>query len=244
MALSRPKDGFNSRWGHMHPKYQEVIKLRLKGKSYREIAKMVGVSKNSVSRWCKNLKLPLVAQKILEKKSNYPREMFAKYNRLKAERVRKENKKIRKVAASEIHPLSKYELCLVGAALYWGEGYKKVDRDPNHGICFVNSDPEMVKIFLRLLREIIQVPEEKILVNIRIHPNIDERKAINFWAKVTGIPREHFSISEQISRLSQGKRPKNSLPYGTLKLDAYTRQKFQQIKGWIDGLIRQNSLKK
>lgn len=91
------------------------------------------------------------------------------------------------------------------------------------------------------MREIIQVTEEKLRVNIHIYPNISERAAINFWAKVTGIPRERFRITHQISRASKGKRPQNSLPYGTLKLDISGRQKFQQIKGWIDGLIQQSS---
>lgn len=76
------------RGGTMHPKYQKAIKLRKKGESYREIAKALNVSKNSVSRWCKNLKLPLFAQKILEKKSNYPKELFREYNRLKVVNTR------------------------------------------------------------------------------------------------------------------------------------------------------------
>jgi transcriptional regulator with XRE-family HTH domain len=223
----------------MHPKYQEVIKLRRQGKSYREIAKTAGVSKNSVSRRCKGLKLSKAAQKILEKKSNYPKELFRKYNQLKARNVRSENQKIKKEAAKEIRPLSKYALKLIGATLYWGEGWKRENPGKYHGICFVNSDPNMVKLFLHFLREVIQVPEEKLGVNIRIHPNIDTPSVINFWSKVTKIPKERFHISTQISRLSRGKRPKNSLPYGTLKLSVNDRRKFQQIKGWIDGLIRQ-----
>jgi hypothetical protein len=75
-------------------------------------------------------------------------------------------------------------------------------------------------------------------VNLRIHSNISAEKAINFWSKITKIPKERFRVSTQ-SRASQGKRPKNSLPYGTLKLSVHSRQKFYQIKGWIDGLIKQ-----
>jgi len=76
-------------------------------------------------------------------------------------------------------------------------------------------------------------------VGIRIHPNIKEQSVINFWAKVTDIPKERFRITHQISRASKRKRPVNSLPYGTLRLNVNSRQKFQQIKGWIEGLIRQ-----
>jgi len=224
----------------MHPKYREVIKLRKRGKSYREIAKAVGVSKNSVSRWCKNLKLSLFAQKILAKKSNYPKELFAKYNQLKAKKVRIENRKIEKEAIKEIRTLPKYGLKLIGAALYWGEGYKNKNEPPSHKhIQFANSDPEMVALFLRFLREILKTPEEKFNVSIRIHPNIDAKLATKFWAKITKIPENRFHITTQISKASGRKRPQNSLPYGTLSLEVHSRQKFSQIKGWINGLIRQ-----
>jgi len=228
----------------MHPKYQAVIKLRKRGKSYREIAKSVGVSKNSVSRWCKNLKLSLIAQKILERKSNYPKELFRKYNQLRAKKVQIENCKIEKEALKEIRAISKYELKLVGIALYWGEGYKNKNVIPSQKhIQFANSDPKMVSLFLRFLREILKVPEEKFKLSIRVHPNINVRLATKFWAKITKISKERFYITTQISRASKGKRPSNSLPYGTLSLEVHSRQKFSQIKGWIDGLIKQNCSK-
>jgi transcriptional regulator with XRE-family HTH domain len=219
----------------MHPKYPEVIKLRLKGKSYREIAQAVGVSKNSVSRWCKNLKLPLSAQKILEKKSNYPKELFRKYNQLKHKKVQIENQEIVREFSKEIRRPSKYELKLIGVVLHWAEGNK---TQPNR-VQFANSDSNMVTLYLRFLREIIKIPDEKMIVSIRIHPNINMSTAIKFWSKATKLPRERFHIVRQISRASQGKRPFNSLPYGTLDVRFSGRPKFYQIKGWIDGLIRQ-----
>lgn len=220
----------------MHPKYQSVIKLRKRGKSYREIAQIAGVSKNSVSRWCKSLKLSPVAQKIIEAKTKATRIQLAAYSQRKHQLVQVENKKIRRDAAAQIHSLSRYELLLIGVALHWGEGNKKeLGR-----IQFVNSDPYMIALYLHFLRKVLQVPEEKFYVSIRIHPNINKQSTIKFWSKITNIPQERFHITRQISRLSRGKRPRNSLPYGTLDLRTCSRQKFQQIKGWIDGLIKQN----
>ena len=152
----------------------------------------------------------------------------------------KENKEIINNAISQINSLSKRELLLVGTALYWAEGYKNKKEIPgNQHIQFVNSDPYMITLFLRFLREILQVPEEKFYVSIRIHPNINEQSTIKFWSKVTNVPKERFHTEHQISRLSRGKRPRNSLPYGTLDIKVCNRQKFQQIKGWIEGLIKQ-----
>lgn len=223
----------------MHPQYQKAIKLRLAGKSYGEIAKTLDVSKGSLSVWFKNLKLPKTTQKLLEEKMRIAREHnLFENNRRRTEAIRIENKKIKQIAANEIKPLSKYELTLVGASLYWGEGWK---RGTTHSVELANSDPNMVALYLRFLREILQVPEEKLRVNIHVHPNISTQSAIKFWSKITKIPKERFHITHQISRASKGKRPKNSLPYGTLKLTVSSRQKFFQIKGWIDGLIRQSN---
>jgi hypothetical protein len=127
---------------------------------------------------------------------------------------------------------------LIGAALYWAEGYKKQEKYSNPCLSFSNSDPEMIRLFLRFLREIIKVPEEKIRGDIRIYKNISEKGAINFWTKITNIPEKQFRISHQISKSSQSKRPKNFLPYGTLKLTVNSRRNFYQVRGWIDGLIK------
>ena len=143
---------------------------------------------------------------------------------------------------NEIRSISKYELLLIGTALYWAEGYNRATRGKGHEICFANSNPDMIKLFLRFLREIIHVPEDKLRVKIHIYPNIDEESAINFWSQVTNMPKERFHITQQISRASKGKRPKNSLPYGTLRLDVTRFQNFFKIQGWIDGLIQQSDL--
>ncbi|PIU16598.1 hypothetical protein COT20_00110 [bacterium (Candidatus Gribaldobacteria) CG08_land_8_20_14_0_20_39_15] len=224
----------------MHPQYQKAIKLRLAGKSYGEIAKTLDVSKGSFSLWFKNLKLPKSAQKLLEEKMRIAREHgLFENNRRRTQAIKIENKKVRQIAANEVKPLSKYELLLIGAALYWAEGYNRQDKVPSPYISFGNSNPDMVVLFLRFLREVMQISEKKLRPIVQIHKNIKPESAINFWAKITSIPQKSFRVTHQASRASKGKRPYNSLPYGTFKLNVIGRQNFFKIKGWIDGLVRQ-----
>ena len=224
----------------MHPKRQDAFKLRLAGKSYGEIAKALDVSKGSLSLWFKNLKLTRTAKKLLEEKMMIAREHgLFENNRRRTQAIKIENKKVRQITANEIKPLSKYELLLIGAALYWAEGYNRQDKIPSPYISFGNSSPDMVALFLRFLREVMQISEEKLRPIVQIHKNIKPESAINFWAKVTSIPQKSFRVTYQISRASKGKRPYTSLPYGTFKLNVVGRQNFFKIKGWIDGLIRQ-----
>ncbi len=218
----------------------EAVKLRFQGNGYGVIAKNIGVSKTSVSNWCKKLELPTSAKKILEKKNRHIREKFKLYNQQKHQFVQNENKEIIERSIKQIPRLSKRDLLLIGASLYWAEGYNRQDKRPSPYISFGNSNPDMVVLFLRFLQEVMQISEEKLRPVVQIHKNLKPESAINFWARVTNIPQKSFRITHQTSRASKGKRPYNSLPYGTLKLNVVGRQNFFMIKGWIEGLIKQN----
>lgn len=219
---------------------QRAFVLRLKGKSYGEIKRVLNIPKSTLSSWFKNCPLPSAAKKLLEQKRLAPRKQLMEFNRRRTQIIQAENKKILQAATNEIRKLSKYELLLLGAALYWAEGYKKQDKNRSPRVNIANSDPALISIFLRFLREIIKVPEERFKVSVRIYPNINPKLAINFWSKTTKIPQNRFHVTTQISRASRGKRPQNSLPYGTLDLRVNSRQNFYQIKGWIDELIKQS----
>ena len=222
--------------------YKEAIRLRMLGKSYNEIAKDLDVGKSLLSYWLRDLELPKEAKKILEEKSNYPKEKFAEYNRQKHEFVIKENKEIRENSLKKVKVLKDYEMLLLGAALYWGEGQKRHEgKRVSPHIAFTNSDPDMVKFFLHFVKGILQVPEEKIKGLIHIYPNIVREDAIRFWSNITGISINNFSITKSISRASHGKRSKNLLPYGTLTLRVSSRKKFFEIMGLIDGLVKQGT---
>lgn len=219
--------------------HTKAIKLRMLGKSYNEIAKDLGVGKSSLSYWLRNLKLPLEVVKILEKKSNYPREKFAEYNKRKHERVQSENKEIKEIFSKKIKPVTDYELLLIGTALYWGEGCKRHSGKHGYYASLVNSDPDIIRVFLRFIREILCIPEEKIKPRIHIHPNITKESAVDFWTKVVNIPKDKFYFTTQVSVASKGKRPKNFLPYGTIEIRVSNRKRFFQILGLINGLIKQ-----
>ena len=220
-------------------KYEEALKLRFKGKSYGEINRILGTPKSTLSYWFKNLKLPPSAQKILIEKGRAPRKQLMEFNRRRTQAIKIENQQVKQAAVDKIKPLSKYELLLIGAALYWAEGYNKQDNVGSPNISFGNSAPDMIILFLRFLREVMQIPEEGLRPIVQIHHNVKAESAINFWSRTSGIPQKFFHITHQTSRASKGKRSPYSLPYGTLRLEVRGRQNFFRIKGWIDGLIRQ-----
>lgn len=219
--------------------HREAIRLRMLGRSYNEIAKGLDVGKSLLSYWLKDLELPSEARKVIEARNSHLKEVFSGYNRQKHERVQKENQEIKERSQKKVSIINNSKLLLLGAALYWAEGYKRHGgKYPSPHVSFSNSDPDMIKVFLYFVKKVLKVSNEKIKPWIQTHPNIDKEAAVQFWSEVTNLPKDRFSVTIQLSRSSKGKRPKNLLPYGTLNLRIYNRKKFFEVMGFIDGIIK------
>lgn len=226
----------------MNPRkdYQAALALRLEGKTYGEIRGIFKIPKSTLSGWFSNLKVSGRAKKILESKKKNGYYKLIEFNKTRTLDILKENENIRKQYESRVDKLSDRELMILGAALYWGEGYKNFNQKKSvyPYICMGNSDPEMIITFIHFLEKILGITKDRIRAPIFIYPGIVPEEAINYWQKLTKIPREHFRCQMALSRASQGKRPKNLLPYGTLQLRVIKRQEFFKIRGLIDGIIK------
>ena len=97
------------------------------------------------------------------------------------------------------------ELKISGAMLYWGEGSKW----PGEKIVdFANSDIEMIKVFLKFLRVICGVKEEKLRVYLYCHSNQNSQFLIKHWSKITNIPIKQFTkpyIKKEYNKNKTGK---------------------------------------
>lgn len=80
------------------------------------------------------------------------------------------------------------QLYNAGLMLYWAEGGKS----DTSIIDFANSDKKMVLVFLRTLRKIYRVNEEKLRVLLYCYANQDPEKLITYWSKLLQIRRSKF----------------------------------------------------
>ena len=226
----------------MNPRkdYKVALALRLEGKTYGEIRGLFGIPKSTLSTWFSTLKLNNGARKILDSKIKNGYLKLIEFNKIRTINIKKENEDIRKNYESRISRLNSRELTILGTALYWGEGYKNFNLKSGAYpyICFSNSDPLMHKVFVPFLERILKITKSRIKCQVMIYPNIDPQKAVQYWQNITQIPIENFRTQLTVSRASQGKRPWNLLPYGTLQLRVSQRQEFFKIRGLIDGIIK------
>ena len=224
----------------------QALKMRLQGKSYGQINALLKVPKSTLSDWFATLEISDKALQIIRKRSyQKSTESLIRRNKLQTHLAEQRARSLRTNAKKEIKSLSNKELFLVGTALYWAEGYKRPvvingKVKTRHSVSITNADPNLIKIFLRFLREICKVPEEKITAGLRIYEHQNANYLLDFWSKATNIPPSKFQkFYYGVSKSSLGKRPFNILPYGTIQIRVNNTELYHRIMGWIDGLAAQ-----
>ncbi len=214
----------------------KAIKFRRQGLSYREILEKIPVTKSSLSLWLKNVKLTNnQKQRLVDK-----RLVAAKRGAQKMKDIRIAlTQKIKEKSKKEIGKLLKRELWLIGIALYWAEGNKeKINRSAK--VLFSNSDPYMIKVFIRWLMEVIELPKERIVFNVILHENNKHRiKEVNdYWLSHTGFPEKSFRKMYFKKNIIKTKRKNIGDNYfGLLRvlvLESSTLNR--KIQGWTEGI--------
>lgn len=219
--------------GKLEEKIQAQL-LRKKGLSYGKIIQQIPVSKDTISRWCRDIELTENQKKqLLENKMFGQRKgsIVAADNKRKARLIRTEA--IFKDAKKELGRLSKRDRFITGIALYSGEGFK---NDGKGG--FVNSDPILIRFMSKWFQEFCYLPMRKLRGAIWIHENLDVVIAKQFWSKLTSIPEEQFHKT-YIAKDKKGsmKIRKNIHPYGVFAIRFSDSDKQRKIIGWISALL-------
>ena len=226
---------------------ERSIKLRKKGYSYNEIARILGkISKSTLSLWLADIILDTAARNRLSSRIRAKSlGGLLKRNKNQTQLAIHRRDTTRALAKQQVKNISKDNLFFIGLALYWAEGYKRAiiknGREvTNHPISLTNSDPYLVKTFINFLHHACGVSVDRIRASLRIFPQTNKRLALNYWSDSTGIPQENFrKTSVVISSSSNNKKPFNRLPYGIIQIRISDTNLFHKIMGWIEGLKEQ-----
>ncbi len=178
---------------------KETIKrikiLRQRGYSLPEIKKEIQVGYGSVFRHIQGIEILPEHRQIWHSKRG------GSIKRMKiAEKTAQEK------AEKTVIKLSKNEKLIFLSALYWGEGNKG-----DFGLS--NSDPKLIKLFVKGLRELFNITEDKLRVSIRTYKDLDKNKCLKFWSNITGVPINKFVSINVLEGKKNGK-----LPYGICRV--------------------------
>ena len=222
-----------------------ALELRRKGFSYSEIRKVITIPKSTLSSWIKGLKLDKIQ---IEKLKNKRIETARTNSQNRILKTAKMIEEIGDSSARDVKEISKKELWLMGIVLYWRERFLENNRtDINKGVRFTSSDPGLIKLFLKWLKDAGRIKNEEIAFDIFVKEDkknlVDE--VIGYWAHVTSFPRQYFShVYFQKHILKRGQKKEKTRVYkktqfGLLRVRIKASSMLaRQIAGWIKGIQR------
>ena len=171
---------------------EQAASLRRKGHSLIQIGRELNIAKSTISLWVRNIILPKEAQINLNQRSIKGRTkaleiLSAKRNFVKLQYYQEAEKIIKNV----VHSKDKNFWRLITSVIFWCEGSKR----RLSSLYFTNSDPQLISLFIHGLRNSFPIEEKRFRAMLHIHEYHNEKKQMQFWSKVTGIPLSQFHKS-------------------------------------------------
>ena len=121
----------------------------------------------------------------------------------------------------------------MGIGLYWGEGNKR----NKHPVRLGNTDPVIIKMFIKFLVDICGIRKDKLRFNLQILSDIEPAKALEYWVEELDEPKEKFNkITVTTARSIGTYRYKNQTGVSTVCFHNY------KLRDIIVGLCRDSSV--
>lgn len=222
---------------YMNNLKKEAIKLRQQGKTYKEIKEIIdkNISKSTLSCWCRNIKLSEKQKRRIESitKNNLGK---SRKNALAANKKKRGNylKSIEERVLYFKGILRDKDVAKISLAmLYLGEGSKTHKAS----LMFGNSNPEIVKLFLDLLRYCYNINEEKFRCTVQCRADQDVKKLEDFWSESTKIPKKKF-YGARIDSRTIGKKTKKINYKGVCRIDYFSADIFLELEKIAEVLFK------
>ncbi len=214
---------------------ERIFELRRRHKSYREIADILDVSKSTVSYWLAANKESQSVKELLTRKNNAR-------NRKRMRRIAAAAQKrwgawraaARKDAKRSFPEFIKNPLFVSGIAIYWGEG----DNKPGNPLRMSNTDPRMIRLYSRFLKNVLDVPVNKIRLALILYPDLNDMRCRRFWTRVTSLRLTNFIKTQYI----RGYHPTKRLKNGICVVIVNSRELKEKVLVWIDLLSKNHKM--
>jgi hypothetical protein len=145
---------------------------------------------------------------------------------------------VRATAAAEIGPLTAREILIAGAIAYWCEGAKTKARRRQDRVVFVNSDPALIRFFLRFL-DTVGISREDLTYRVHIHEAADVPGAERFWQRVTHADPRQFRLTVLKTHNPRTVRTNVGEDYhGCLRVEVRrSADLYRRIDGWANTIM-------
>lgn len=178
-------------------KYEEDViaqarQLRRNGWSINEISIKTAIPKTTIQGWIKGIVLTECQKKRIKLKEltgfSLARKIAAESNKNKLQKRLSAIKS--KASYYRDLPFKQGDIGkIVCSIMYLCEGGK---YPATRCVMFGNSDPGIIKLFIRLLRDNFIINESKFRCRIMQRADQSSEQLLHFWSKVTGVHQESF----------------------------------------------------
>lgn len=122
----------------------------------------------------------------------------------------------------------------LGLGIYMGEG-EKVSKS---AIRVANTDPKIIKLFIKFLLNICNVERNKLSYSIVCFNDNNITKVVEYWSKILEIPQEKFGKIVQIPTQGKGIYKKKSefgvctVTFCNMKLKSWIMREIEKMKNY------------
>lgn len=127
--------------------------------------------------------------------------------------------------------ISEQNLKVAGVMLYWAEGTLK-----GNTVDFANSNPHMIKVFLKFLREICGVDETRLRVYLYVHTHNNLENVKEYWYNITGVSLSQFT--KPYIRRGNLNKSNRKLPCGLIHIRYNDKRLLELIINWINEYVK------
>lgn len=211
--------------------------MRRNGESITIIAKLLDVSKGTVSLWCRDI--DLTQEQIVcltTRKSD-----ALKLGQIMGAQSNK-NKKLanvefyKKEGLRELFNMDRQEFFIAGIALYIAEGSKK-----NGQIEFINSDPNLIIFMLKWLRTFFIQNDSELCFTIFINEIHRNREDLikKYWREILNAPTVRFRNTVFLKSVQKKVYENHDNYYGTFRVALLKgRLKYYRMMGLIEAFFK------
>lgn len=157
------------------------------------------------------------------RRQNIPRKSLLEQNRLRFQ------KKPLSFVFNEKLSSKERELLVAGLMLYYGEGAKT-----GCTVDFANSDPRLLKVFLKFLRDICGIDNKKLRFYLYCFSDQNSKSLIRFWCSHLGVKPRQFTRPYIRSTFNKGKR---TMTNGVLHIRYSDKRLLEKILSLGAGLM-------
>jgi transposase-like protein len=210
---------------------EQARSLRHQGYSIKQICQQLGVAKSSVSLWVRDI--PLTEAQLADLKQRHPifhgqyagSQAIAAKHRALREQYQQEGR----IKAREGDLLHQ-----AGCMLYWGEGAKARNM-----LTLCNSDPDMIRFYMRFVRHTFTPDLEKFAVHISCYlgNGFSQDQVEQYWLELLELPATCLGKTSVNSQPISSQQKGRKLLYGVCTVRISSTRMVQHVLGAIQEYI-------